>query len=67
LAFGNNIRICRERAGLTQEELASRIGYSQPYISQIEQFDARPTLGTLQKVAEALGCAVADLVRKTAS
>lgn len=67
LAFGNNIRICRERVGLTQEELASRIGCSQPYISQIEQSDARPTLGTLQKVAEALGCTVADLVRKTAS
>ena len=62
--FGNNIRACRERVSLTQEELARRVGCTQSHISQIEQSDARPTLGTLQKVAEALGCPVGDLVRK---
>jgi DNA-binding XRE family transcriptional regulator len=66
LVFGNNIRACRERTGLTQEELAKRIGCTQSYISQVEQPDARPTLGTLQKVAEALGYPVGDLVRKLA-
>jgi ribosome-binding protein aMBF1 (putative translation factor) len=66
LVFANNIRICRERAGLTQEELAQRMGCTQSYISQVEQPDARPTLGTLQKLAEAVGCTVADLVRKSA-
>ena len=65
LVFGNNIRACRERSGLTQEELAKRLGCTQSYISQIEHPDARPTLGTLQKVAEALGCPVGDLVRKS--
>lgn len=66
LVFGNNIRACRERAGLTQEELARRMECTQSYISQIEQPDARPTLGTLQRMAEALGCPVGDLVRKLA-
>ena len=64
LAFGNHIHTCRERASLTQEELARRMGCSQSYVSQIEHPDARPTLGTLQKVAEALGCPVGDLVRR---
>jgi DNA-binding XRE family transcriptional regulator len=64
LVFGNHIRACRERANLTQEELAQRMGCSQSYISQIEVPDARPTLGTLQKVAEAIGCRVGDLVRQ---
>ncbi len=64
LVFGNNIRACREHAGLTQEELAKRMGCTQSYISQIEQPDARPTLGTLQKLAEAIRCSVGDLVRK---
>jgi len=64
LVFGNNIRSCRERAGLTQEALAKRIGCTQSYISQIEQPDARPTLGTLQKIAKALGYPIGDLVRK---
>ncbi len=66
LVFGNNIRACRERDGLTQEELAKRMGCTQSYISQIEQPDARPTLGTLQKLAEAIGCPAGDLVRKFA-
>lgn len=66
LVFGNNIRACREHAGLTQEELANRIGCTQSYISQIEHVEARPTLGTLQKIAEAIGCSVGDLVRKLA-
>lgn len=66
LVFGNNIRACRERAGMTQEELARRIGCTQSYISQIEQPDARPTIGTLQKIAEVLGVPVGDLVRKLA-
>ena len=66
LVFGSNIRACRERVGLTQEELARRMECTQSYISQIEQSDARPTLGTLQRVAEALGCPVSDLVRKLA-
>ena|SRR5712692_607079 len=64
LVFGNNLQACRERAGLTQEELARRLGCTQSYISQIEQADARPTLGTLQKVTAALGCPLGDLVRK---
>jgi len=66
LVFGNNIRACRERAGLTQEELARRMGCTQSYISQVEQSEARPTLGTLQKLAVAVGCTVADLFRKGA-
>jgi ribosome-binding protein aMBF1 (putative translation factor) len=65
LVFGNNLRACRERKGLTQEELAKRMGCTQSYISQIEQPDARPTLGTLQKAADALGGSLADLVRQS--
>jgi ribosome-binding protein aMBF1 (putative translation factor) len=66
LVFSNNIRACRERAGITQEDLARRISCTQSYISQIEQPDARPTIGTLQKIAAALGVSVGELVRKLA-
>ena len=64
LVFGNHVRSCRERAGFTQEDLALRMGCTQSYISQIEHPEARPTLGTLQKVAAALGCPIRDLVEK---
>ncbi len=46
----------RNEAGLTQKELACRIGTAQSVISRIESFDYEGTkLGTLLRVAEALG------------
>jgi DNA-binding XRE family transcriptional regulator len=64
LVFGNNLRTCREHRGMTQEEVAARMGCTPSSLSEIEHPDARPTLGTLQKVAEALRCPVGELVRK---
>jgi ribosome-binding protein aMBF1 (putative translation factor) len=45
----------RERAGITQDELAKRIGTTQPAISRLERggFN-KATVGTLHKIAEAL-------------
>jgi DNA-binding XRE family transcriptional regulator len=50
------LRRARERADLTQVELARRVGVSQPAVAQLEGPRANPTLATLQRVAEALGC-----------
>jgi len=45
----------RERAGITQEELAKRIGTKQPAISRLERGGfGKATVETLQKIAEAL-------------
>jgi ribosome-binding protein aMBF1 (putative translation factor) len=49
------IRWARHNAGLTQSELAKRIGVSQQQIARLEHPDYNPTLETLEKVAEALG------------
>ena len=45
----------REKAGLTQEQLAKRIGTKQPALSRLERggFN-RATVETLRKIAEAL-------------
>ena len=53
-------RAWREHLGLTQAEVAERIGISQPALSQIEK-QRRPRKVTLQKVAKALGISVAQL------
>ena len=55
LALRLSLRWARGDAGLTQAELAERAGVSQPAIAQIENPDANPTVGTLIKVADALG------------
>jgi len=44
----------RERAHLTQGELAKAIGTTQSVISRIERADQNLTLGTLSKIADAL-------------
>jgi len=45
----------RLAAGLTQKELADKIGTRQSVISNLEGGEANPTLATLHKVAAALG------------
>lgn len=48
----------REKAGLTQVELAERCGISQADISRIERGATSPTAKTLQRIAEALDAEV---------
>ncbi len=44
--------------GLTQKELAERIGTKQASISRLERASYKPNLGFLQRVAEALNARV---------
>jgi len=45
----------RTEAGISQTELARRMGVRQPYISDLERGGRTPTLLTLNRVAEATG------------
>lgn len=45
----------REKKGFTQQELAKRIGTKQQVISRIEKVGENFTIGTLQRIAQALG------------
>lgn len=45
----------RSEAGISQTELARRMGVRQPYISDLERGGRTPTLLTLSRVAEATG------------
>lgn len=45
----------RTYKGLSQAQLADRIGVTQPAIAQIEKEGAKPQVRTLQKIARALG------------
>ena len=44
----------RKNAGLTQQELADRIGANKGYISRIERGLTVPTVATLYKIASAM-------------
>src|SRR3954447_20789834 len=61
------IRVVRIRAGLTQAELASRAGTSQPVVSAYERGQRDPGFATLRKLVEAGGAqlAVDAITRRT--
>ncbi len=50
----NSIRSLRRAAGVTQAELARAAGTSQPTVAAYEGGHKSPTLGTLQRLAEAV-------------
>ena len=55
LNFGNCLRFYRMRLGLTQEELAKKVGMTQPKISRIEKNLTSPTANTISQIIIALG------------
>jgi transcriptional regulator with XRE-family HTH domain len=60
---GRNVRRIRQKKGLTQEQLAEISGFSQQYISGLEQGRRNPTVVTLYELASALGVSHIELVR----
>jgi len=62
---GRNVRRIRQKNGLTQEKFAEISGFSQQYISGLEQGRRNPTVVTLYELARALGVSHMDLVRPT--
>jgi len=63
---GRNVRRIRQKKGLTQEQLAERSGFSQQYISGLEQGRRNPTVVTLYELANALGVAYLELLMPAA-
>lgn len=58
-----NLREARQMAGLSQAALAARAGVSRRMITMIETAEGNVSLGTLDRLATALGLAFAELVR----
>jgi transcriptional regulator with XRE-family HTH domain len=53
----------REEMGLTQADLAHKIGVSQQAISKFERMDADPRLSTIRRYALAVGLKISHDVR----
>jgi transcriptional regulator with XRE-family HTH domain len=61
------VRDIRKARHLSQRQLASRMQVPRTYISKIENGKAIPTLGSLERLAEALQVDVSQLVRDARS
>jgi transcriptional regulator with XRE-family HTH domain len=57
----NRIRQHRETKGLTQKELAEKVGMDRTYLNQIEQGKRKASLMMLERIAKALDVSVKDL------
>jgi ribosome-binding protein aMBF1 (putative translation factor) len=55
-AIARQIILYRMEHGLTQRQLAERAGTSYAHISRIESGSHKPSVGTLQRLARAMGC-----------
>jgi ribosome-binding protein aMBF1 (putative translation factor) len=58
IEVGKRVREARKAAGLSQRELARRMGTSQAAVDRLEAGGVGATLTTLQRVATALGLEV---------
>ena len=62
LNLATSIRSLRLRNGLSQRQLAGRMGVPRTYVSKIENEKATPTLSSLERLARALEVTVPDLL-----
>ena len=67
LQVAGQVRELRRVRHLSQRQLAGRMQVPRTYISKIENGKAIPTLGSLQRLATALGVEVRQLVRDARS
>jgi DNA-binding XRE family transcriptional regulator len=64
LHIARNVLELRVRSGITQTELAQRVGTSQPRIARIEAAEANVTVDTLDRIAAAFGVQTAALFKR---
>ena len=63
ILFGENLRLARLKAGLTQQELAAKANIRQAHLSQIESGKLNPMLTTMVTLADAVGKDLRTLLR----
>ena len=68
LKIAQTIEVLRNEVGLTQKQLATKAGVSQPMIARLERGDQDriPTLATINKVLSALGYKANLVITKAA-
>ena len=63
MTLASRIRDLRKNAGLTQEQLAQKIGVKKQNISRYESGRVEPNIRTAKKLADALGVSLEDMAQ----
>jgi transcriptional regulator with XRE-family HTH domain len=65
MSFGKRLTELRKKAGLSQEELAAKLGTQGPAIGRYERETAKPTIEVAAKISKILGTSLDYLVGNT--
>ncbi len=63
ILVGKRIREEREKRGLSQADLAYKIGKDQPSINRVEKGHSNPTIFYLKEIANGLDISLHDLLK----
>lgn len=61
--IGSNIKFFRKQRGLTQKQLAEKIGATDSAVTRYESNNREPNIDILTKIANTLGIPVSDLLK----
>jgi len=61
--FARNLKQLRSKLGLTQQELADRLGVGQATIASYEAGTRHPKLNQVEHIAEVLKASIKDLLK----
>lgn len=62
--LGEELRRARNKAGLTQEQVAAKARISREYVSQLERNRQSPTVDMLLRVCRILGVPAARIIER---
>ena len=60
--LSKRLKAYRKQYGLSQEQFVEKTGISLPLVSELERGIANPTLQTLEKLSDAMGMSIAELL-----
>ena len=61
--LGQNLKRIRAKKGMSQGDISRALDVHRAYVSGIENGKRNPTLTTIQKLADALGVSVSELLK----
>ena len=62
--FGERLRMERTARGMSQEEMADLAGLHRTYVGSVERFERNVSIDSMERLAQALGLDIADLLAK---
>ena len=60
--LASNLRRLRQSQGLSQDQLAHFAGVHRTYVGAVERCEKNISIDSMEKLANALGCSLTDLV-----